>query len=556
MVMVGAVFCVAMAWGIGANDIANFFGPAIGARSISLKHGMLLAFIFEFIGAFFLGSTVAKTIRKSIVNFEAFDGEADLLLLGMFSSLTAASLWVYLATRYALPVSTTQSIVGAIVGFSLVAKGRDAVDWDALTSIIIFWVGTPLLGCLACIILWTPTRHFILNQQESSYRVALRAYPLFVFLVIGMMSTFLLFKGFKRVDELGDWTEANPGWVVLIGIGCGVVAALCAYLGLVRTGIVARYAEREDTHKTNKTNNTSNDIDSANPTYPTHPQHIASASSIEMPTADGQDTTTIAGSQESVTVDVDFAGKTETVDHESHDQLKNTKMTKPEQAGQQHPDNKLVAMGNKLKTGLNVDIFDDLTKEEQDVQKHSVQFEARTERLFEWLSVLAAVFATFAHGSNDIANAIAPFSAIVSLSGQNPGDDISEKNEVQLWVLLMGSFAMSVGCVTYGYNVIKTMGVKLAKLSPSRGYFTQVAAALVIIFGSNYGFPASTTHCQVGATVGLGLIEKAYNKNVRWNQVFNWRLLGIVFFGWIGTILIAGGTSALIYSAMAYSPCA
>jgi len=209
-----------------------------------------------------------------------------------------------------------------------------------------------------------------------------------------------------------------------------------------------------------------------------------------------------------------------------------------------------------LKTGLNVDIFDDLTKEEQDVQKHSVQFEARTERLFEWLSVLAAVFATFAHGSNDIANAIAPFSAIVSLSGQNPDDDISEKNEVQLWVLLMGSFAMSVGCVTYGYNVIKTMGVKLAKLSPSRGYFTQVAAALVIIFGSNYGFPASTTHCQVGATVGLGLIEKAYNKNVRWNQVFNWRLLGIVFFGWIGTILIAGGTSALIYSAMAYSPCA
>merc|ERR1712032_248844 len=218
--------------------------------------------------------------------------------------------------------------------------------------------------------------------------------------------------------------------------------------------------------------------------------------------------------------------------------------------------NKFMAASNKLREGLDKDIFSDLTKEEQDVQKHSVQFEERTERLFEWLSVLAAIFATFAHGSNDIANAIAPFSAIVALSSQDAGDDISEKSDVQLWVLLMGSLAMSIGCVTYGHNVIKTMGVKLAKLSPSRGYFTQVAAAVVIIAGSNFGFPASTTHCQVGATVGLGLIEKAYNPNVKWNQVFNWRLLGIVFFGWIGTIVIAGSTSALIYSVLAYSPCA
>ena len=161
---------------------------------------MLLAFVFEFIGAFFLGATVTKTIRKSIVNFDAFEGEADLLLLGM----TAASLWVYLPTKYSLPVSTTQSIVGAIVVFSIVAKGTDAVDGDALTQIALFWVFTPIFGCVACLILYTPTRHFVLNRQgDASYRLTL------VFFVVGMMSTFLLFKGFKRLNALGDWS-ANP----------------------------------------------------------------------------------------------------------------------------------------------------------------------------------------------------------------------------------------------------------------------------------------------------------------------------------------------------------
>lgn len=516
MVIVGTFFCVAMAWGIGANDIANFFGPAIGAKSISLRNGMLLAFVFEFIGAFFLGATVTKTIRKSIVDFDTFDGEADLLMLGMFSSLIAASLWVYLATKYSLPVSTTQSIVGAIVGFSLVAKGPDAIVWDTLIQIILFWVFTPLLGCVSCLILYTPTRHFVLNKEgEASYRLTLKLYPLFVFLVVAMMSTFLLFKGFKR--DLGDWTEANPGFTVLIGMGIGAVAALAAYLGLIRTGYAARYAEKEQSMEK-------------------EPETAGDAR----------------------TEDVDAVELKKVTSASVGDTDKEKEKEKDIEAGMEKGAEKLKleAVGDKLKSGLNVNIFDDLSAEEQAMQDSAAVFDPRLERLFEWLSVLAAVFATFAHGSNDIANAIAPLSSIVALSEQKPGDAISEKSDVQTWVLLLGSVAMSVGCVTYGYNVIKTMGVKLAKMSPSRGYFTQVSAALVIIFGSNYGFPASTTHCQVGATVGLGLIEKLYNRDTPWSKVFNWKLLAIVFFGWIGTIVIAGASSALIFSVMAYSPCA
>ena len=203
IVIVAGFFCAAMAWGIGANDVANFFGAPVGSKSITLAKAMIIAFIFEFIGGFFLGAQVTNTIRKKITDFGFYDGEADILLLGMFSALVAASIWVYLATKYSLPVSTTQSIVGAIIGFVLVSKGSEAVEWEAVRDIIIFWIATPLMGMAINVILYWPARHFLL-MSDNSYKLSVLFYPVFVFLVLFIMTTFLLFKGFTRIDELGN----------------------------------------------------------------------------------------------------------------------------------------------------------------------------------------------------------------------------------------------------------------------------------------------------------------------------------------------------------------
>merc|ERR1712176_376901 len=365
---------------------------------------------------------------------------------------------------------------------------------------------------------------------------------LFVFIVMFIMITFLLFKGFKRWDELGDWSEANPGLVVLIGVGAGLFFALMAHLILVRTGIAKRHGEGGHQSVTKKDATSSSDGDIESNGVEMDKVQIKSSSNIDPPN-DVEQTNTV-----SPTADDEAGAKSNDIESSIQQKKKEEKM--------ETQNNKFMAMGNKFKSGLEVDIFDDLTKEESDLEKYSTKFDPKTERLFEWLSVLAATFGIFAHGSNDIANAIAPFTSIISLSQQNAGDVIQSANEVPLYVLFIGSLFMSIGCITYGYNVIKTLGVELAKMSPSRGYFTQVGAATVIIFASNYGFPASTTHAQVGSTIAIGLIEKIYNKDLKWNQVFNWKLLLQVFFGWIATILIAGSTSALIYSVLAYSPCA
>lgn len=321
----------------------------------------------------------------------------------------------------------------------------------------------------------------------------------------------------------GDWSEENPGLVVAVGIGAGLLFALVAYLALIRTGYVSRYAEKEEKP-------TTNEEAEASPEDNVELKKLGSTSDAE---ADGND----------VDIESNIKAKTDPGDGD------NTNAFDKET---------LNATKKWLTSGLDKDVFEDMSKEEKDLEKYSVKFDVRTEKLFEWLQVLAAIFGIFAHGSNDIANAIAPFTSIYQLSKlkRNYEGEISSKNDVPWGILFLGAIFMSIGCVTYGYNVIKTLGLKLAKMSPTRGYFTQVASALVIIFASNYGFPASTTHCQVGATIAIGLVEKYYaDKKLKWNQIFNWKLLLQVFFGWIATLLIAGTTSALIFSVLAFSPC-
>jgi PiT family inorganic phosphate transporter len=138
-------FGLYMAWGIGANDVANAMATSVGSRAITIKQAIIIAAIFEFLGAFLAGGEVTSTIRKGIIDSGAI-GDANILLYGMLSALLAAAIWLTVASRVGWPVSTTHSIVGAIVGFALVAVGTDAVNWSKMGLIASSWVTSPLLA--------------------------------------------------------------------------------------------------------------------------------------------------------------------------------------------------------------------------------------------------------------------------------------------------------------------------------------------------------------------------------------------------------------------------
>jgi phosphate/sulfate permease len=143
LVIVGFIFAFFYAFGIGANDVANAFGSTVASRSLTLKQAIIAASIFEFAGAYLLGAGVTNTIRNKIFDPDLYEGEEDIVLLGMFTSLITGTIMLNVATWFALPVSTTHTIVGCIMGFSIVAKGFDSIDWETGKKIFVSWLVSP-----------------------------------------------------------------------------------------------------------------------------------------------------------------------------------------------------------------------------------------------------------------------------------------------------------------------------------------------------------------------------------------------------------------------------
>ena len=187
-----------MAWGVGANDVANAMGTSVGARAITIKQAIFIAMIFEFAGAYLAGGEVTSTIRKGIIDPGLLQDEPELLVYGMMSALLAAGTWLLIATTYGWPVSTTHSIVGAIVGFAAVGISVDAVQWGKVGEIVTSWVVSPVLAGTMSFLLYMSVRKFIFDKGDPFVN-AIRYVPVYIFLVGYIISMVTLVKGLKHI---------------------------------------------------------------------------------------------------------------------------------------------------------------------------------------------------------------------------------------------------------------------------------------------------------------------------------------------------------------------
>ncbi len=212
-----------MAWGIGANDVANAMATSIGSKALTIKQAVLIAAIFEFSGAFLAGGQVTSTIRKGIIDSTAVAQSPDLLIYGMLASLTAAGLWLVIASRAGWPVSTTHTIVGAIVGFAMVGIGMDAVMWARVGTIVISWVVSPVVSGILAFILFRSVQKFILNT-DNPIANAKKYVPVYIFATGFMIALVTLFKGLKHVGlEFSTAQSYGIAFVVgLVVMACGI----------------------------------------------------------------------------------------------------------------------------------------------------------------------------------------------------------------------------------------------------------------------------------------------------------------------------------------------
>ena len=205
-----------MTWGIGANDVANALGTSVGSGAITVRTAIIVAAIFEFAGAALAGGSVTKTIRKGIIDPSTIADRPELLVFGMLAALLAAGCWLALASFRGWPVSTTHSIVGAIVGFAIAGIGIEAVAWGKISQIVASWVVSPVLGGLVAFALMMSIRRLIL-QAEKPFESAVRWAPFYLFLVGFVISLVTIFKGLKHlIIDLNGYESATVA--ALIGI--------------------------------------------------------------------------------------------------------------------------------------------------------------------------------------------------------------------------------------------------------------------------------------------------------------------------------------------------
>lgn len=460
------IFGFFMAWNIGANDVANAMGTSVGSRALSLKQAVILAGIFEFLGAYVVGANVANTVRKKMFDplqlndvypaAEFGESYAALILgCGMIAALMAAGTWLMAASYFGLPVSTSHSIVGSVVGFGCVAVGVSMVDWKTVGLITCGWVISPLMSGAVAYILFRFVLRSVFHKRDP-VAAAKSVTPYFAGMVIVVLIGVAAFKGLKPLwKNMGvDPLEAR------ILVLTGAVALIAGMMAVFITRMLIR-----------KIHSPKNSENSNEYVAPEVSRSLAKATSHlrrVRNTADG----TISEAAEKLLEELD----------KLHSNVR-----------------------ERIRFGTD-------SAELQQV-----------ERIFMFLQILTACFIAFSHGSNDVANAIGPLSAAYQAIRSG---EVALEAPVPIWALVLGGVGIIIGLATWGWRVIQTVGEKITELTPSRGFSATFAAAIVILIASTLpiGLPVSTTHTLVGAVLGVGLARGfgSLNLSVMKNIVASW----------------------------------
>jgi len=223
-----AAFGLFMAWGIGANDVANAMATSVGSKALTIKQAILVAAVFEFLGAVLAGGAVTSTIRKGIVDADLLVNSPELLIYGMLASLLAAGTWLFIASKNGWPVSTTHSIVGAIVGFAAVGIGIEAVQWEQVATIVVSWIVSPLTAGLIAFLIYLSVQRLILTQEDPLTQ-AKRYVPVYIFFAGFTITLVTLLKGLKHVGL--DLSLTNS---YLLATGIAVLIAIVGFIFIQR----------------------------------------------------------------------------------------------------------------------------------------------------------------------------------------------------------------------------------------------------------------------------------------------------------------------------------
>ncbi|OLN81926.1 Phosphate-repressible phosphate permease pho-4-like protein 4 [Colletotrichum chlorophyti] len=560
------IFSFLDAWNIGANDVANSFATSVSSRSLTMKQAMAIAAVAEFAGSVSVGSRVTDTIRNRIIDPALYDEHPGVLLLAMMCAIFGSSVFLSVATRNGLPVSTTHSIIGGLVGAATASVGIKKVSWgwDGVSQVFAAWIVAPGIAGILGAGVFVMTKRFVLTRTNA-VRNAFYTIPLYTFVTFSALIMLIAWKGIQLQVDLTasqvliavfsvatgmtmlqaffllpylwrkivseDWQLKWPmiwrgPWLLnrppppLPPPGLKKVNIRDYYRGHLTADELAYVRASETLLESIQSSQTPSDLFKDD-----HP--VSAPPTLSLPEAPST----------------------------TESRRESSEFIPPRPPS---PWNSLPVIGWRINRvllrGLEKDVITlqkrnaVLSWDIEDMHSRAPHYDNRAEYMYSALQILTASAASFIHGANDVSNSIGPFATAYDIWRTG---NVRRSVGVPLWILCFGGGAIVLGLFTYGYHVMRNLGNRLTLISPSRGFAMELGSAITVLMATRLSLPVSTTQCITGATVGVGLV------NGDWRCI-NPRLVAWIYFGWFITVpvtgLLSGSLMALILNAPRWEP--
>ncbi|KAK3312837.1 phosphate-repressible phosphate permease [Apodospora peruviana] len=590
---IGTIFAGLDAWNIGANDVANSWATSVGSQSVTYVQAMVLASVMEFAGSIGVGARVADTIRTKVVNTALFADDPALLMLGMVCAVTASSLYLTMATRLGLPVSTTHSIMGGVIGMGVASVGSSGVQWvgsgsgtgainSGVVQVFLAWIIAPGLAGAFGAIIFLLTKYGVMLRENPVYK-AFFLVPVYFGITASLLVMLLLWKGGSYTITLTDPEVA--GTIVGAGAAWAILITIFLMPWLYRVVIKEDWSLRWWHIALGPLL-----LRRPEPGPPPHEGagikdyyagHLTKEELAAKRAAENGDVE-VVGSEgvvaEKKTADAVEGSDSSVTGHAAPraGHVPPKKIVGPRPEGKWHTGPVLFwRVKWLLLRGIDQDVVnmqnkkDVLSGDVEEIHAHAAHYNNKAEYMYSFLQIMTAATASFTHGANDISNAIGPYATVFQIwnEGALP---VKDKAEVPIWILVFGGAMLVIGLWTYGYNIMRNLGNRITLHSPSRGFSMELGSAVTVILATRLSkftyslthsppyltnicadplpeLPVSTTQCITGATVGVGLCSGTW-------RTINWRMVAWIYMGWIITLPLTGIFSGCLMGIIINAP--
>jgi sodium-dependent phosphate transporter len=541
-----------------------------------MRQAILAASVCEFLGAVLVGAKVAGTIKNSIISISVFRGNAPVAMLSFTCALVASATWLMIATKNSWPVSTTYSLVSALAGVGVAVGGIDAPNWGwnggkGLATIFAGMVIAPALAGAFGAIVYLITKYAVL-ERKNSVKAAMIMSPIYFFTVAAVLTMSIgtcctpplfcssqsVYKGAPSLN-LADLPEVTVALAIVLTALVVAVLSLLFWLPYVYAKVVKKdYTIRwfHFFHGPLLWRRPAPEISMEHAVVPDYRNYgrdeVAPQSTELTPSGSLSGDVEAKGDRENAPITDDPTPR-----HPAPLEAVETKEDAHPIIGEWYePKNIWIFFRYKILAGLlygsNIDIHEmqaGIQGSEESARiaamhQQAHQYGNETEHLYSFLQVMTACTNSFAHGANDVANAIGPLAAVYYIWQTGT---FGRNTPTETWTLVFGGAFIVIGLATYGYKIMGAIGNRLTLMSPSRGFSMELGSSITVLLASQYALPVSTTMCIMGATTGVGLVSSG------WRAV-NWRALGWIFFGWVLTVPIAAVTAGCLMGIILNAP--